>query len=93
LARLNTDLAHAELLLGHFQRAAGYFEAAFALDPTPDVLLDLASAYDLGGDLHTALARYLRLASWEVATETLRQVARNRARDIVSVLGTPTPGP
>ena len=93
LARLNADLAQAELLLGHFQRSAGYYEAAFALDPSPEMLLELASAYDLGGDLHSALARYLRLAAWDGADETLRQIARDRARYIVLVLGTPTPGP
>ena len=93
LARLNSDLARAEFLLGHFQRAAGYFEAAFAYGPTPELLLELASCYDLGGDLHTALARYLRLADWADAPADLRQVARERARDIVGVLGTPTPGP
>ena len=92
LARLNSDLAMAELQMGHFQRAAGYYEAAFALEPSPELLLELASAYDLGGDLHSALARYLRLASWDEADEILRQIARDRARDIVSVLGTPTPG-
>jgi len=92
LARLNSDLAQAELLLGHFQRSAGYYESAFALDPSPEMLLELASAYDLGGDLHSALARYLRLAAWDGADEILRQIARDRARDIVSVLGTPTPG-
>lgn len=93
LARLNTDLARAEFLLGHFQRAAGYYEAAFAMDPDPTILFQLASAYDLGGDLHSALARYLRLADSVEATEDLRQIARERAREIVSVLGTPTPGP
>jgi tetratricopeptide (TPR) repeat protein len=93
LTRLNTDLARAELILGHFQRAAGYYEAAFALGPTPELLLEVANAYDLGGDLHSALGRYLRLASWESAAEDLRQIARDRARDIVGVLGTPTPGP
>lgn len=93
LARLNSDLARAEFLLGHFQRAAGYFEAAFAYGPTPELLLELASCYDLGGDLHMALARYLRLADWADAPADLRQIARERARDIVGVLGTPTPGP
>lgn len=93
LARINKDLARAEFLLGHFQRAAGYFEAAFALDPDPAILLDLATAYDLGGDLHSALAKYLRLASWEGAQEDLRQMARDRAREIVNVIGTPTAGP
>jgi len=77
LARLNADLAQAELLLGHFKRSAGYYEAAFALDPSPEMLLELASAYDLGGDLHSALARYLRLAAWDGADETLRQIARD----------------
>jgi tetratricopeptide (TPR) repeat protein len=93
LARINEDLARAEFLLGHFQRAAGYYEAAFALDPEADLLLELATAYDLGGDLPSALSKYLRLANWDGADEDLREMARARARDILSVIGTPTPGP
>src|SRR5574337_1789289 len=61
LARAYDDLGQAEMQLGHFQLAAGYFEKLYAYQPTAENLFRLATAYDLGGDLERALAKYLAL--------------------------------
>ena len=85
-------LARAELMEGRFQRAAAYYDALFAYRSTPSVLYGSAYSYDLGGDLHRALERYLRLAAWEgQAAELYRSIAEERIRGIVEFIGTPTP--
>ena len=84
-------LADAESYLYHYQLAAGYLERLYALEPSADVLYQLAEAYYLGADHEHAAARYAELAAWaDAEADPYRQVAETRLEDLARVLGTPT---
>lgn len=92
LARAYDYLGQAEMQLGHFQLAAGYFEKLYAEQPTAEHLFVLARAYDLGGDLERALEKYLALMELgDTVPPDMRATAEQRIQDLRDVLGTPTP--
>ncbi len=92
LARAYDYLGQAEMQLGHFQLAAGYFEKLYAYQPTAENLFMLATAYDLGGDLERALDKYLALMEMgETVLPDMRATVEQRIQDLRDVLGTPTP--
>jgi hypothetical protein len=92
LARAYDYLGQAEMQLGHFQLAAGYFEKLYAYQPTAENLFMLATAYDLGGDLERALEKYLALLGLgDTVPPDMRATVEQRIQDLRDVLGTPTP--
>lgn len=92
LALAHRLVGEAEAALGHFQLAAGHFEALYAQQPLAEHLYLLALTYDLGGDLDRALARYMELAAWESPDGAeYRAEAEIRVTQIIEVVGTPTP--
>ena len=66
-------LAEAEVSLGHYNLATGYYEKLWALESTGDNLLLLAENYTEGGYYECALVRYQELANWEGASATYFQ--------------------
>lgn len=97
LARALEYLARAELLLGHYQFSAAYFERLIQISPTPKNYADLAAVYEAGGELEKALANYLILLELENTSITgeERQLAEERVAVIQGILAdlTPTPFP
>lgn len=94
LARAYRALALAYSQLGRYQFAASYFKRLYDLEPTAENLWQLARAYDLGGDLAQALARYQELAAWPAASgEFYQTLAQERIEHLMDVLGTATPTP
>ena len=59
-AQVRLDAGLREYDAGHFDRAIKEFEAAFAIDPDPDLLLAWAQAERLAGKCSAAVPRYRR---------------------------------
>ncbi len=94
LAEAYYYLGQAEALLGHYQLAAGYFEKLYEQRPTAENLMMLALAYDSGGDLNRALAKYILMTEQNSPDAAeYKPTAEQRIKDIIRVIGTPTPKP
>jgi tetratricopeptide (TPR) repeat protein len=59
-AQLRLDAGLREYDAGHYERAIKEFEAAFSIDPDPDLLLAWAQAERLAGRCEVAVPRYRR---------------------------------
>ncbi len=94
LAEAYYYLGQAEALLGHYQLAAGYFERLYEQRSTVENLMMLAEAYDLGGNLDRALAKYILVTEQNSSDATgYKPAAEQRIKYIIRVIGTPTPKP
>ncbi len=85
-------LGEAELAQGHAQLAAPYFEKLYFYEPSAENLFFLATTYDSGGDIKTALTKYQELANWEDLPQGIDiEFINMRIYDISRALGTPVP--
>jgi len=85
-------LGEAELAQGHAQLAGPYFERLCFYGPTAENLFLLATAYDAGGNIKNALAKYQELSKWENPPPELDiEFINMRIYDISRALGTPVP--
>lgn len=90
-ARAYELLGRAELQLGRSSLAGARFEQACGLEPTPERLYWSAQAYDAGGQLEWALARYLELVAWQgEEANPYRDIATARVNHLRLILGTPS---
>lgn len=93
--RIYEILAEAETWSGHAQRAAAYYELVFEARQDPELLLKIAIAYDLGGNLQRAWEHYRKYIEWPgVKDGTWTEMAEKRAEeihDILSSLSTASP--
>jgi hypothetical protein len=80
-------LAFAESLNNHFLIAAHYFDELYILEPDIEYLVMAASCYDNGGELETALEKYLLIIeSDDPKAEQYRPQVQERAFEIQEML-------
>jgi hypothetical protein len=92
LARANEYLGQAEIEMGHFELATGYFTKLYYYEPTPEHLWMLANAQSIAGNIKDALASYEILAKWDdPRANVYRSMAEEEVRFMQKLLGTPVP--
>jgi len=64
------------------------------LDPSPETFYNLATLYDLGGNLQAANEAYFTVSwSGEAVGDSIQAQAKARMEQIVEMIFTPTPPP
>lgn len=86
-AKANGLLGTAEFQLGHPLLAAGHFELMYVNNPTSENLYKVALAYDAGGNLNTALEKFMLAISANDGSLQPEEIAyaQQRIRDIQQI--------
>lgn len=85
--RIYEILAEAETWIGHSQRAAAYYELVFEERQDPELLLKIAIAHDLGGNLPRAWEFYRKYIEWPGGKDDAWiEMVKKRAEELYTTL-------